>query len=91
MGEDEVLRTEENIERVRILLEEQPREVTCRRNTLDMTQLTFNLVTKDDLRWHPYKIHVIQKLEEADYERRARFCRWFYDQAHNNRFLSNLL
>ena len=43
-------RTPENIERVRELLGDQQRRVTCRRNTLGITKSTFNLITRLDLK-----------------------------------------
>ena len=87
-GRRRTARNEENVNQLRRLLEAQPREVTCRRNHLGMSKSTFNRITKE-IRWHPYKIHVVQKLLPADYGRRVRFCQWFTRQAHNNRFLSN--
>lgn len=89
-GRRRTVRTPESIERVRVLLGEQ-QQVSCRRNRIGMSKSSFNLLTRNDLRWHPYKIHVVQELKEADYRRRIQFCQWFTYQARNNRFLSNIV
>jgi len=88
-GRRRTVRTPPNIQRVQAVLA-QP-GVSCRRNTLGIGKSSFNRAVKADLRWYPYKIHVVQKLEAGDYARRVRFCQWFSHQAHNNRFLANLI
>jgi len=90
-GRIRTTRTQENINQVRELLQEQPRVISCRRNPIGLPKTSFNEITTKDLKWHPYKIHIVQKLERDDPARRMRFCRWFSEQAHNVRFLSNLV
>lgn len=90
-GRRRTIRTPENIERVREVLAERGDQVSSRRNTLGITKSSFNLITTTDLKWHPYKIRVVHKLEEGDYNRRIQFCRWFSYHAHNNRFLANVV
>ena len=61
-------RSEENIEAVAQQLENNP-HVSSRRN-----RLSLNLITRLDLRWHPYQINVQHKLKDNDYPRRLQFC-----------------
>ena len=56
-GRRRTTRTEENIAAIRALLEENPR-VSARRNPIDISSSSFNRITKFELRWHPYKMHV---------------------------------
>ena len=81
-------RTDQNIQRVQDLLGQQ--QVSCRKNTLGLSKLTFNRIVKSDFLCHPYKIHEVRKLEAADYGRRVTFCRWFLQNGPNIRFLSNV-
>ena len=61
-------RSDHNIDQVRALLEDQvdkkPDEIVCssRRNNLDLTQTTFNRITRLDIKFHPYKILRRQKI-----------------------------
>ena len=91
-GRRRTVRTAENIEMARQALNEnQGRQISCRRNTLRINKSSFHLMMKNDIMWYPYKINVVHKLEAGDYERRIRFCRWFSHNAHNIRFLSNIV
>ena len=72
-------------------MENQPRGVSCRRNPVNITKSSFHNIVKEDLQWHPYKIHIVQKLEPRDYERRLRFCRWFAQQSRNVRFMPSIV
>ena len=56
-GRRRTTQTEENIAVVRALLEENPR-VGARRNPINISSSNFNRITKLELRWHPYKMHV---------------------------------
>ena len=51
-------RTEENITQVRNLLQNDPRNVSARRNGLGISPATFNRITRQELRWHPCRIIV---------------------------------
>ena len=46
-------RSEQNIERVHQLLQENP-HVSCRRNGLELPPATFNRIVRLDLNYHPY-------------------------------------
>ena len=67
-GRKKTGRSEENIERVKALLENQsekrPDEIVCssRRNDLNLSQSTFNRITRLDIKFHPYKILRRQKI-----------------------------
>ena len=90
-GRRRTTRSKMNVNQVRQLLQNRPRGVSCRRNTLNLPKTAFNEIVNNDLKWHPYKINVVQELEPNDYERRLRFCQWFSNQAHNIRFLANCI
>lgn len=74
-GRKRTSRSEENIENVRILLQENP-NVSIRRNGLPLSRSTFNRIILHDLHWHPYKIHSRQHLMETDYARRREYAAW---------------
>lgn len=84
-------RSQVNVNMVRALLEEQPRGVSCRRNPLNLPKTAFNRITRHDLKWHPYKICVVQQLSGNDMQRRIRFCEWFSQRAPNVRFMHNIV
>lgn len=90
-GRRRTTRNQLNVDQVRQLLLNQPTGISCRRNPLNLPKTAFNDITRKDLKWHPYRIHVVQKLEPRDYQRRVRFCQWFSNQAHNVRFFTNLV
>ena len=79
-------RSEENIAAVRELLEQDP-HVSSRRNPIAVSQPTFNRITRLDLRWHPYRMHVRQELLQNDWLRRLRFSEWFNQRCQNENFL----
>jgi hypothetical protein len=62
-------RSEENIAAVRELLEQNP-HVSSRLNPIAVLQPTFNRITRLDLRWHPYRMHVRHKLLQYDWPHR---------------------
>ena len=74
-GRRRTTRTEENIAAIRALLEENPR-VSARRNPIDISSSSFNRITKFELRWHPYKMHVRHQL----LPRRLHFAEWFVER-----------
>ena len=50
-------RTQENINLLQEKLIEDPR-ISARKNGLDISKSSFNRITKRDLKWYPYKMHV---------------------------------
>lgn len=69
-------RSQQNIGRVRRALQRDP-NITSRNNPLpDISQATFNRITRIDLRWHPYKMVRRHALRQGDYARRTAFCQW---------------
>ena len=94
-GRRRTTRDAQTINNVRLLLQanrqpQQPR-VTCRRNPLGIPKSAFNRITKSDIKWHPYKMKVVQELKPGDYARRMRFCNWFSARAPNVRFMSSIV
>ena len=52
--------SKENIERVGNMLENNPRNISARRKGMGLSAATFNRITREELRWYPYKIKVRQ-------------------------------
>ena len=69
-GRRRTTRTPENVERVRLAIEVNP-EITSRRNVIGIPKSSFNEITRVDLNYHPYRLHVRQKLDDFDYNRRT--------------------
>lgn len=85
-------RNAENIEAVRNFFQDNPvNNVSCRRNPLNLPKSSFNRIMKLDLLWHPYKMHIRNKLLPADMPRRIRYSRWLLDRCANLRFLHNVV
>ena len=90
-GRRRTTRTEENIAAIRALLEENQR-VSARRNPIDIYSSSFNRITKFELRWHPYKMHVRHQLLPTDLPRRLHFVEWFVERCRRRpNFLESLI
>ena len=90
-GRRRTARNEANIAAVRELLEETPRDVSVRRNAVAVSKSSFNRITRLDIRWHPYRIHVRHELLPNDLPRRLRFANWFNERWRNQNFLQNII
>jgi len=67
-------RGDDNVERVVQLFDEDPHMSTRRAaNVLNMGRSTIQRILQD-LKWHPYKVHVVQRLYEEDYQNRLEFA-----------------
>lgn len=84
-------RSQENIDAVQAVLENNPSGLSCRVNTLGLPSATFNRIVRIDLRWHPYKMQVRHQLKPGDFARRTAFCEWFLEKNRNPRFLHNFV
>ena len=89
-GRRRTIRTAENIDAVRDLLQQDP-HARARRNPIQISRSSFNRITKHDIKWHPYRIHVRHKLLPGDFARRLRFSVWFNERCRRENFLANLL
>jgi hypothetical protein len=49
----------------------------------------YSTVLKKRLRYHPYKMSILQSLTPPDYPRRVLFCNWFNAVINNNDILDN--
>ena len=76
-GRPRTARSQQNIAAVRRLLEHNPRDVSARRNPVQVSSTAFNCITRLDLGWHPYRMHVGHELLPNDYLRGLRFSQWF--------------
>ena len=63
-----IIRTAENIDVVRDLLQREP-HASARRNPIQISRSSFNRITKHDIKWHPYQIHVGHELLPGDFAR----------------------
>ena len=57
-------------------VENNDRNVSCRRNGLGLSRSTFIKIMKQELKWYPYKNVIRHELGNPDYVRRFQFCRW---------------
>lgn len=79
------IRTQENIERVREAIGRSPRRSACRHSaTLRLSNRTVRRILHDDFHHHPYKIQVVQALNENDYVSRRLFCEQFLALINEN-------
>lgn len=78
-------RTPENIERVRVAVGRSPRRSARRHSVaLQLSDRTVRRVLKLDLHNHPYKLQVVQTLNENDIAARRRFCERFLVMIEEN-------
>ena len=84
------VRTDEQIEEIRELLIVNPK-VVARRDGVGISKTTFNKITKYDLKFHPYRIHLRHGWRPNDFPPRERFCHWFLRNCRNLRFLTNVI
>ncbi|KAF2355920.1 Protein of unknown function DUF4817 [Trinorchestia longiramus] len=87
-GRRKTVRTEENSEMVRTIIQENE-TVSCRKNNSQLSKSSFNRIVKRHLKWHPYKINLRHQLTDNDYVRRENFVRWFLRKP--DRFIDNII
>ena len=91
-GRRRTARSAENVAAVRALLEKNPRNVSARRNPTEITSASFNRITRLDLKWHPYRMHVRHALLATDLPRRLRFAEWFIQRCRRREnFLQSII
>lgn len=74
-GRERTVRTPENVERVRVATLQSPnRSLRKRASNMHMSASTLRRILIKDLKFHPYKLAVCQKLNPGDYRRRVEFC-----------------
>ena len=89
-GRRRSIRTAENIEAVRDVLQQNP-HVSAGRNPVPISSTSFNRITRLDIKWHPYRMHVRHELLAGDFARRLRFSGWFNQRCRRENFLNSLL
>lgn len=91
-GSARSVRTPENIERVRVAMTRSPR-TSARRHSIGLriSNSSLRRVLKLDLHYHPYKIQVVQALNENDFAARRHFCETFLGMIEENEDLHTLL
>ncbi|CAI6356266.1 unnamed protein product [Macrosiphum euphorbiae] len=75
-GTPHSVRIPENVDRVRAAFFVSPRR-SARRHavTLGMSRRSLHRILRNDLKFHPYKIMIVQQLKEGDFVQRREFCR----------------
>ena len=89
-GRRRTIRTAENIDDVRDLLQQNP-HVSARRNPIPISRTSFNRITRLEIKWHPYRMHVRHELLPGDFARRLRFSIWFNERCRLENFLDSFL
>ena len=89
-GRRRTTRTAEYIDAVRDLLQENP-HMSARRNPIPISRASFNRITRQDIKWHPYRMHVRHELLPADFARRLRFSVWLNERCRRENFLDSFL
>lgn len=80
-GRRRTARSRENIERVRLAVERNPRRsVRKQAFALNLHRSTVQRVLKQDLKLHPYKIQLVQALKPADYPTRLTFANEMFER-----------
>lgn len=78
-------RSAENIDNVRRILQNNPRQ-SSRRNEANLSRSTYMRIVRLDLNWFPYRMKRRHEIKEGDHARRRNYCQWFLE-----RFGVNLL
>ena len=75
-GAPRTVRTPENVERVRTAMLRSPRR-SARRHAaeLQISNRTVRRILHDELRFHSYKLMVVQQMNETDYPQQLNFAR----------------
>lgn len=74
-GPSRTSRTEETINEVAASVRRNPRlSIRKRAAALNVTKSTVERILKRDLKFHPYKIQIVQEINENDYNLRKSFC-----------------
>lgn len=83
-GRPRTSRNEENVERVKHSVRKHPQMSTRKRSsTLDVSRRSLQRILNLDLKLHPFKIQVIQKLKEQDFAARLAFAQEMLDRFTN--------
>lgn len=89
-GRRRTVTTQENIERVRDYIQENP-TASLRRNDLGIHRSSLHRIIHNELHLHPYKMHKRHELKPTDFPRRLQFCNWFEANSPNPRFLNRII
>jgi hypothetical protein len=84
-GSVKTVRTPQNIEAVRASFEQIPRRpAVLHSKKLGLSESSVRRILHLDLHFHPYKIQVVQKLEEGDAAKRLVFSQQMLDLINRN-------
>ena len=89
-GRRRTIRTAQNIDAARDLLQQNP-HVSARRNPIPISRTSFNRITRIEIKWHPYRMHVRHELLAGDFARRLHFSRWFNERCRRENVLDSLV
>ena len=83
-------RTPESIDRVQQALAKNPC-LSSRRNDLELSQTTFNEITRIDLAYHPYRMRIRHALENRNRQRRIDYSNLLIEQFRDENFLNKIV
>lgn len=92
VGKRRSVRTEENIERVRIAFQRSPKRSAKRHSiALALSATSLHRILRHDLKLYPYKLQVVQQLKDGDKPARVAFSQTFTDILHQDPTVINRL
>ncbi|XP_054260262.1 uncharacterized protein LOC128996153 [Macrosteles quadrilineatus] len=84
-GPSRTARTPQNVDRVRDAIQRSPGRSARRHATeLGLSKSTVKRILHKDLGFHPYKIMIVQKLNDADYQQRVMFAETMLNMFEEN-------
>lgn len=84
-GPSKTTRTPENVERVKqAVLQSPKRSARKHASALRISDRTLRRILHQDLKFHPYKLAVVQKLNPRDFDSRQRTCEAIVENQPNN-------
>ncbi|KAJ4441574.1 hypothetical protein ANN_11430 [Periplaneta americana] len=91
-GLRKIVGTPENIQRVRMALQQSPqRSVRRHTRTLRMSRTFLRRIVKSDLKFHPYRLQVCQELRPEDRQNRLQFCITFLQRVKQDETIFSAL
>ncbi|PNF22716.1 hypothetical protein B7P43_G07116 [Cryptotermes secundus] len=91
-GRPRSVRTQQNIETVRVLVLQSPRRsVRKQAAAVRVSRESVRRILRFDLNFHPYKLQIVQQLKENDHQLRLQFCQQIMTNINeDNEFLDKL-
>jgi transposase len=89
-GRRRTVRKPENVEHVRVALERSPRRsARLHASALHLSRRSLSRILHADLKFHPYKLQLVQQLSQHGKEVRLRFCQDFMNMTAESRIVTH--